>query len=335
MGYLYLENTYNIVYNYNYRVIILVNSGRMKMSKRPKVSIAEMRAWLYQYELGEPIELIAKSARRDVRTVSKYIVQARKEADLRVARKEMLTRALTKHNDELLAVVKNIIDALQVPNSQLDMRQDEDGEWVDIPLQAAKAYAGQEGTKIELQDENTKRWKFIFEHLSNESLLLKLSNWKNMMATHIDLRKSLKTRFLDLVQAKTRLTTQKEAHDTPVNPVLYLAIGDVLLPIILNRAFGVPDKTDPEHNLKINDQGYVSLLGTGTKLGWLSSERSDLLDGITKALEDLGQSREYEELRANYSNLQRVTHELREEFEEFTLLGYIAGRCSLCEKLER
>jgi hypothetical protein len=306
-----------------------------KRKKRKKVSVIEMREWLYQYELGKSKKAIANDTERDERTIDKYLAQARKEADLRAARKELLTRVLMTHNNELLAVVKNIVVALQVPVSQLELRQDDNGNWFEIPFPAAKAYPESDGTRIVLQDENTKRWKLLSEHLGSETLLLKLANWKKAMASHIDFRKALKVKLIELMQGKTGLSVIKESYDKPTTPVLYQAVGDILVPVYINRAFSIPDGTDPEHNLKIDIGGYVSLLGTGTYLGWLSTEGGKLLDKMIEALYELGQSQEFLELESNYPSINRVTNELQDEFEDLTLLGYIAGRCSVCEKLER
>ena len=305
------------------------------MAKKAKVSVTEMREWLYKYELGIPKEEIAKKAGRDVRTIDKYLAQARKEADLRAARKELLTRVLVTHNSELLAVVKNILEALQIPNAQLELRLDDNGNWFEIPLPAAKAHHRSDGTKIVLQDENTKRWRLLFEHLGSEILLPQLSYWKQAMASHIDFRKALKAKLLELMQSKMGLSVIKGTYDKPIALVLYQAVGEILVPVYVNRAFDVPDGTDPEHNLKLDSEGYVSLLGTGTHLGWLPIEGKELLDKMIEALKELGQSKEFRGLKSNYPIIKRVTNELREEFEDLTLLGFVAGRCSVCEKLER
>ena len=42
------------------------------------------------------------------------------------------------HNDDMLKLIINIIQTLEVPNSQVVTRQDEQGNWQDIPLTALK-----------------------------------------------------------------------------------------------------------------------------------------------------------------------------------------------------
>lgn len=307
------------------------------VKKRAKVSLKQMKEFLYKYEAGMPKADIAKDASRDVRTIDKYLAQARKEADLRAARREILTGVLTKHNDALLGVVNNVIEALQVPSAHLEMRQDDVRKWLEIQLPKAKAYHESERFKVFLQDEypKSKRWTLLFEHLGSESLLPKLFDWKKTMASHLDLRKALKLQLLEEVRSKTGLSVEKETNGTPTNPILYWALADVLFPVYVNRAFGVPDGTDPEHKLKIDNLGYLSLLGTGTHLGWLSPKGGDLRDKTIEALKDLVQSREFKQLKPSYPIVQRTTDELRDEFEEIVLLGFVAGRCSVCERLER
>lgn len=224
---------------------------------------------------------------------------------------------------------------LCLPNAQLELRQDDEGNWFEVPLPTAKAYHASDGTRIVLQDENSKRWKLLSEHLGSETLLLQLANWKKAMASHLDFRKALKVKLLELVQSKTGLSVVKGSYDRPIAPVLYQAVGEILVTVYVNRAFDVPDGTDPEHNLKLDSEGYVSLLGTGTHLGWLPIKGKELLDKMIEALKELGQSKEFRRLKSNYPIIKRVTNELREEFEDITLLGFVAGRCSVCEKLER
>lgn len=125
-------------YYSDYRANILVKSQWVRMGSRSKVSIDEMLVWLRRFELGDPVEKIAKDIKRDVHAVLKYLAQARKEADLRTARQNLLTKALIMHNDDMLKLIINIIQTLEVPNSQVVTRQDEQGNWQDIPLTALK-----------------------------------------------------------------------------------------------------------------------------------------------------------------------------------------------------
>ncbi len=305
------------------------------MGKRSRVSLDEMRDWLRRYEIGDPIERIAKEATRDTRTVLRYLAQARKEADLRAARQNLLTQALTKHNDEMLKVVTNIIQALEVPNAQVEIRQDEQGNWQDIQLTAAKGLQTTEGTRIELHDEGAVSWRLLAEHLGVDSLLERISVWKKPMADYLDTMKAFKLSIAETMRTKTGLDMIKETHEKPVKPALFQAVKDTLFPIFVNRAMNVPDGTDPEHNLKIDQAGYVSIKGWGTHLGWLSKEGNPLVDKMLEALNELGQSQEFRQLKSSYHGIQQITRKFRDEFEEISLVGYIAGRCRVCERLEK
>ncbi len=98
---------------------------------------------------------------------------------------------------------------------------------------------------------------------------------------------------------------------------------------------GVPDGTDPEHNLKLDKEEYISLHGMGTHLAWVSQMGSPTVDTMKEALVQLGQSQEFRHLKSSYINTRQITKKLRDEFEEINLLGYIAGRCRVCERLEK
>ena len=305
------------------------------MGKRSKVSTSEMRDWLRRYELGDPVEKIAKEAKRDTRTVLKYLAQARKGADLRAARQNLLTKALTKHNDEMLKVVTNIIQALEIPNAQVEIRQDEQGNWQDIQLTAARGIPTTEGFLVKLHDEDSVSWRLLAEHLGADSPLERISVWKKSMADYLDTMKAFKLKISETMSAKTGLDVVKETYEKPVKPVLFQAVRDTLFQIFVRRVMNVPDGTDPELTLRIDRDGYVSIQGRGTHLGWLSQEGSPLLDKMIEALNELGQSQEFRQLNFSYQGVQQITRKFRDEFEEINLLGYIAGRCHVCERLEK
>ena len=300
------------------------------MGKRSKVSIDEMRGWLRRYELGDPVEKIAKEAGRDVRTVLKYLAQARKEADLRAARQNLLTEALSKHNKQMLIVVNNIIQALEVPNSQVEIRQDEQGNWQDIPLTVSKGVQMPEGIKIEFHDEDSVNWRLLAEHLGADSPLVQIPAWKKVVGEYLDTMKSIKLEIAECLKTRTGLDIVKYTYEKSSTPVLYQPIVDYLFPIFINRATGVPDGTDPEYNLKIDRDGYLN-----GQLGWLSPDGTPVLDKIVQAIGEIEKSQEFRQLRTSYLSVRQITRKLRNEFEEISLLGFIAGRCRICERLEK
>ena len=100
--------------------------------------------------------------------------------------------------------------------------------------------------------------------------------------------------------------------------------------ILVNRATGVPDGSDPEHNLKIDKDGYLN-----GKFGWLSKDGEPILIKIVGAIGEIEKSQEFRQLKSRYPVVQQITGKFRDEFEEISLLNYIAGRCRVCERLEK
>lgn len=300
------------------------------MPKKEKVSVVEMREWLRRHELGDTIQKIAKDAKRDTRTVIKYLGQARKKTDLHTARQNLLTQVLTRHNNELLKVVTNIIQALEVPGSHVEMRQDDMGNWQDIPLTASKGIHTPEGIRIELHDEDSVSWGLLAEHLGADSPSVRIPAWKKSMAEYLDTMKALKLKIAERLKTETGLDIVKFTYEKPAAPVLFQPMVDYLFPIFVNRATNVPDGTDPEHNLKIDGDGYLN-----GQLGWLSQDGTPLLTKIVQALNEIEKSQEFRQLRSSYPGARQVTRKFRDEFEEISLLGYIAGRCRVCERLEK
>ena len=300
------------------------------MGKRSKVSIDEMRDWLRRYELGDPVDKIAKDVKRDVRTVLKYLAQARKEADMRAARQNLLTEALSKHNKQMLIVVDNIIQALEVPNAHVEIRQDEQGNWQDILLTASKGIQTSEGIKIEFHDEESVNWQLLAEHLGVDSPLAQIPSWKKAVGEYLNTMKALKLKIAECLNDGTGLDIVKFTYEKQTLPILFQTMVDYLFPIFINRATGVPDGTDPEHNLKIDKDGYLN-----GQFGWLSPDGAPLLNKVVQAFGEIEKSQEFRQLRASYPSVRQITKKLRDEFEEIRLLGFIAGRCRVCERLEK
>ncbi len=305
------------------------------MPKGKKVSIDERRDWLRRFEIGQTIEQISKAAGRDTRTVKRFLVQARKEADLHIARQSLLMKALDKHNDAMLSVVRNIIQALEVPGAQLELRRDERDQWLDVPLTVSKGVQTPNGTKVILHGEDSVIWRLLAEHLGTDSPMDRIFNWKRAKGAYLDTSKAFKISILDTMKMRTELGVIEEPRDKPTKPILFTATEDILFPVFIHRMMVIRDGTDPEHNVQRNSEGYLSLHGTGTHLAWLSQEGSPTEDHIKQALHDLEQSREFEQWKESYLNLIQIANKLRDEFEEIELLGYIAGRCRVCERLER
>jgi hypothetical protein len=230
----------------------------------------------------------------------------------------------------MLHIVDNIIQALEVPNAQVEIRQDEQGNWQDIPLTASKGIQTSEGIKIEFHDEDSVNWGLLAEHLGLDSPLTQLPSWKKTVGEYLDTMKSLKKKIAECLNSETGLDIVKFTYEKPPVPILFQPMVDYLFPIFVNRATGVPDGSDPEHNLKIDKDGYLN-----GNFGWLSQDGTPLLNTIVQAISEIEKSQEFLQLKSRYPIIQRITKRFRDEFEEISLLRYIAGRCRVCERLEK
>ena len=67
----------------------------------------------------------------------------------------------------MLKVVRNIIQALEVPGAQVELRRGERDQWLDVPLTASKGVQTPNGTKVVLHDEDSVIWRLLAEHLGD------------------------------------------------------------------------------------------------------------------------------------------------------------------------
>lgn len=303
------------------------------MPKNAKIPTIVRREWLLKYELGAPIIQIAREAGRDVRTIKKYIELAQKEADLRASRQNLLTKALDTHNDKMLRVVENIVQALEVPDSKVELRRSEKDEWLDIPLNASTGKQTPEGLRIVLHDEDSVIWELLGEHLGTGSPLGHLPMWKMAMVEYLEVLRHFILQIEDTLVIRTGLEIIKEKRDLPGKPTLFTALPEMVFPIFVNRITGARDETNPEHNLKRDKDGYISLHGSGTHLAWDNDENSPIITHIEKVLVEIGQSQEIKNLMSQYTETRQITKKIRDDFEEIKMIEYVAGTCRVCDRL--
>ena len=68
-----------------------------------------------EIDRGKTPSAIARSARRDIRTVNKHLQRAREEQQLSMARTQFYRQTFTKHNADILSVIERVRGALRVP----------------------------------------------------------------------------------------------------------------------------------------------------------------------------------------------------------------------------
>ena len=85
------------------------------MPKQSIISAVQRRNWLEDHERGRPLEVIAKEAKRDQRTVKTNVERARLERDFEGAQREQLREALRCHQEDMLALLSRLRQAVHAP----------------------------------------------------------------------------------------------------------------------------------------------------------------------------------------------------------------------------
>ena len=87
------------------------------------VPFEQKRKWLQRYDQGETEASIARAERRDLRTVTKGIQEARVERDLSAARGSVLTKAIEAHYADLLKEAERVRSVITTAISASDLEK--------------------------------------------------------------------------------------------------------------------------------------------------------------------------------------------------------------------
>jgi hypothetical protein len=88
------------------------------MPRGKKVNAAERRKWLESFETGKPISAIAKTSRRDFRTVKAQVQTAADEREQSSARTAVFRDAIVRHSEGMLNSIQKARDELVVPHDE-------------------------------------------------------------------------------------------------------------------------------------------------------------------------------------------------------------------------
>lgn len=166
-------------------------------------------------------------------------------------------------------VINRVLSALALPASDLELRRERDGGLAPIPLPAARiSYDPSKGLILELSDENTTLWELLREHLRRDRLWTILNKWKKAMIAHVQARLALERETRLLLQSETKFeVTEGSASDGEQGFIFPITVS-LFYGVTLNRALGIPDKTNPEERIIAAADGYVLHRQGGSQLAY-------------------------------------------------------------------
>ena len=80
------------------------------------------KKWLERLEEGSTEAQIARSEKKDLRTVKSAIERARNEQDMALVRREILKEAYRRHIDDMLEILRRLDRLLVPPPDELPLR---------------------------------------------------------------------------------------------------------------------------------------------------------------------------------------------------------------------
>ena len=299
-----------------------------------KIPITIKREWLRDFEGGKSEAIIARDSKKALNVVKRGIQEARLERDGVNARAEIIKEALVNHQKELLGVVGRVLSALEVPPANLDLRRERNGALSPTPLPAAIVkYDLSEGLMVELSDEKTPQWGLLKEHLKRNRVWLSLENWKRAMITHIKARLDLERKITMLLESETGLRIMAEVPKEENTSFIFPAIVKLFYRVIMNKALGISDETNPEDRIVATDDGYVLHGVGGTKLAYCPGRQEECRDKIIKAFGKIPNTPEFKNIPATATDLKSVINKVKQPLEDIHLLRLVSGQCRICTQI--
>lgn len=298
-----------------------------------KISLKEMRKWLDSYESGEPVESIATNAHRDVRTIKRGIEEARREAEARTARAELLKEALHRHQSSLLGMLGEILSIVSVPP----------GDSIVLPWEAS-VFTTIEATKLEagrseavpdnlaLGIELRPEWGLLQEHLKRDPLWRMLADWQKARPAHLDAKIAFQRKTVALLEGKTgyKVVDDRGTVDPPFVDIHTAA--HLFFEVAIRRVLGMPERTDPEGRI-VADTTTGEVIHGGSVLARVPGKEEECKINLLAALRELQESSEAVRVANTYKVVYEHTMKTRKAVEEISLLGLVPGRCRICRRL--
>ena len=298
-----------------------------------KISLMQKREWLDSYESGKSVESIATSAHRDVRTIKKGIDEARREADARTARAELLKEALRKHQSSLLGMLDEILSTVSIPP----------GDSTVLPWEIS-AFTTTEATKLEvgrseavpdnlaLGIELRPAWGLLQEHLKGDPLWRMLADWQKARAAYLDAKIAFQRKTVALLEEKTgyKVVDDRGAVNPPF--VYIYTAAHLFFEVAIRRVLGIPERADPEDRI-VADTTAGEVRHGGLVLATAPSKEEECKRNLLAALRELQESSEGVRVANTYKVVYEHTMKTRKAVEEISLLGLVPGQCRICRRL--
>lgn len=294
----------------------------------PRKYSAEDRAkWLEEYEKGKSETAIANNHKRDLRTIKRGIIEARRSREFQVARIDLIREALKKHQEGLLASLSLLESSVALP--AVDYAPE---SWYQGKEPAFRLKDKEKMRERLLQAEKSEKDKpsMLRQHLKNNRLWRALDQWRKVYTEHLLTRLELQYKIIAFIKDRTGLDIVSQSHAPPF--AYGYTTGDMFYRLTLKNA--ISDISDADLPLRIRtDTARHYVMDGGNVLAELTGREEECRTLLLEAYGDVKKSTELAEVVATYKTLEKLLPPIKEAISEYRLLGLLPGSCNICERI--
>jgi len=270
-------------------------SGRKKPAVRPEVS----KEWLRRFENGESAPHIAKQDVYDVRTVRKYIEQAREEAESRDARVIVKREALEKHYRDLYTFAEKLDSEFSWPPKSVSL--------------------------IFSQD---RMWQALKEHLPRSPIWNGILRW-DQLAGKFDLCVKQVEEHAKIEAQAHELSFYQNPGEAGLGEGFARSIASHLVGLARGQK-GLKDIAEFSHEKAADTDLHEAKMGAFYLAVMNPDKMESLKTSYSKILDEATGWEEADELQKVVSELERQSIVLHDELAIIILRRVVLGRCRYC-----
>ncbi len=301
-----------------------------------RFSETDKRDWLNLHETGKSEKWIARErARCDPRTVKRGIEEARRRRDANMARIELVKNALSKHQDDLLGELQNILSSLTMPPVDFTVLSwHHDGDSIFTVADKTKEM-NQKGSTITTTekvniDRNAKR-DLLKEHLKNDRMWKVMAQLKRDYGENNQARVALQRKIVNIVERQTGYKFD-DGNKLSTNFIYSYTTGDLFFKSILQKALGVRRTSNLENDIYADvSRGTVQY--HGSILAEVAGNEERCKKNLLTALRKLQHSEEVSQVVETHKALAESNEKAKQSIEQLLLLNFVPGQCQVCRRL--
>ncbi len=293
-----------------------------------KMTPAQVREWLADYDAGKSPTSIARAFKKDPRTVEAHIEAALRQRDLDHGKRQMLNEALRSHQSDLELVVDDLLKALEPAEISVESIDALDGYSLPVPLPWRSGNPPWRNVKLGFKEK--RHWGLLKQHLPKDDLWGQAAKWEGDITALLEARDALWRKAIHEGEKRTRL---KLAPDGP-EPHLALGFPKAIANLVLGPLQGRRVEKLDRKSFEFDKDGLIWFKGDSTlRLARSPKEPERVVEGFLALLAESGSWPETKNLKSAYEALLASTSHLKRTAEDILFLHFIAGRCDICERL--